>query len=211
MSQKKNRIFRIVHYQNLRFILTNGLHCALCQVKDSDYISIGHQRLISRRNEWPVPLHPAGTLGDYIPFYFCRKSPMLYSISKGWVEGCPSDYQYDIVYLVSSIEKIATLNLTYLFTDRHACLAITTFFDNYDDLGNLSWDIIRDDSWYINYSKLKKELKQAEFLIHKHMPVRAIEGIICYSDKVYNDITTLVTEFDLELPVIVRPDYYYNV
>ena len=42
---------------------------------------------------------------DYVPFYFGPKSPMLYAIKQGKVEGYQG--QREIVYLVAAAEEIA--------------------------------------------------------------------------------------------------------
>lgn len=167
-------------YRNVGFILQHGLHCCNCGVQNPNYINIGHRSLITNRGVSAISHPPGGVLNDYIPFYFHYKMPMLYHIYKGYV----NDYighQSDIVYMVTSVEKVVDLNLPYLFTDRHAYLSHKRLYNNINDLNKLSWPIIRDDTWYIGYSELKKELKQAEFLVHQHVPVNALIGFVTYN------------------------------
>ncbi len=38
--------------------------------------------VVSRRRRLPVPCHPGTWVGDYVPFYFCPRSVMLYVISR---------------------------------------------------------------------------------------------------------------------------------
>lgn len=89
-------IYRITHYRNLEFIIKNGIYCRSSEFYDPDYINIGNNDIISKRCSKKVPVEPFGTLGDYIPFYFVPKSPMLFSIYRNNVSGF-SGSQNDIV------------------------------------------------------------------------------------------------------------------
>jgi hypothetical protein len=199
----------MTHYRNTGFILRNGLHCCNCGVQDPHYINIGHKSLIDYRGESPVLQSPGGVLNDYIPFYFHYKMPMLYHIFNGMVK----DYagtQNEIIYLVSSVEKIIEMKLPFLFTDRHAYLAHKTIFNNYEALKKLRWDIIKDDTWHKEYSALRKELKQAEFLIHQHLPVTGILGLVAQNEEIATFVRNEILLANLPLQVAVKPEYYYT-
>jgi hypothetical protein len=127
----------MTHYRNTGFILRNGLHCCNCGVQDPDYINIGHKSLIDNRGQSLVSESTGGVLNDYIPFYFHYKMPMLYHIFKGMVKEYKGK-QNDIIYLISTVEKIKEMQLPFLFTDRHAYLAHKTIFNNYGALEKLS-------------------------------------------------------------------------
>ena len=78
-------IFHITHVKNLPNILRDGGLCS-----DSERIrrgltttNIGHKHIRDRRLKRPVPVAAGGTLGDYVPFYFCSRSVMLYPIYLG--------------------------------------------------------------------------------------------------------------------------------
>jgi ssDNA thymidine ADP-ribosyltransferase, DarT len=204
----KTYIWRMTDYRNIGFILQNGLHCCNCGVQDPNYINIGHKTLITNRGTAALPIEPGGVLNDYVPFYFHYKMPMLWHIYNGWVK----DYagtQNDIIYLVSTAEKIVDLQLPFLFTDRHGYLAHKKIFNSLDDLDKLSFNVIRDDTWLKEYTELKKELKQAEFLVHQHVPVNAILGIIACNENVATFVQNEVAKLGLTLQVVVKPDYYY--
>lgn len=198
----------MTHYRNVGFIFRNGLHCCNCGVKDPDYINIGHRSLITNRGESSVSIDPGGVLNDYIPFYFYYKMPMLYHIFKGLVK----DYagkQEQIIYLISSVEKIEALALPFVFTDRHAYLAHKTLYNKVSELEKLHWDIIKDDTWHKEYSDLRKELKQAEFLIYQHLPVTGILGIVAQNDEIATFVRNEIALANLSLEVVIKPDYYY--
>lgn len=196
-------------YRNIGFILQNGLHCCNCAVQDPNYINIGHKTLINNRGNAALPVAPGGVLNDYIPFYFHYKMPMLYHIYKGLVK----DYagtQEDIIYLCSTAETIENMQLPFLFTDRHAYLAHKQLYNQLANLAELKWGVIKDEDWHMAYSELRKELKQAEFLVYQHVPVQAILGIVVHNNNVATFVQNEVTKAGLNLHVVVRSDYYYQ-
>ena len=84
LNPQKALIFRIVHRDNVPWILDHGLHCRNSGSADPNYVEIGNPDLISKRNHHSVPKPPGGTLSDYVPFYFTPFSPMLLNITTGW-------------------------------------------------------------------------------------------------------------------------------
>jgi ssDNA thymidine ADP-ribosyltransferase, DarT len=204
----KTYIWRMTHYTNLAYILQHGLRCSNAGGQDPNYINIGHRTLISGRGQSPIAIPPGGVLNDYIPFYFHYKMPMLYNISKGIVEDY-SGTQQEIVYLVSTAEQIALLNIPFVFTDRHAYLQHKTVYNELTDLANLNWNIIKDETWFQGYTALRKEVKQAEFLVYQHLPVNALLGLVCHNDQIANFVRIEIGHANLNLQVIVKPEYYY--
>jgi hypothetical protein len=177
-------------------------------VYDPNYVNIGHRTLIMGRGQSPIDLIPGGVLNDYIPFYFHYKMPMLYHISQGIVP----DYtgtQQEIIYLVSTAEHIHGLGISFVFTDRHAYLQHKILYNSLLDLPRLNWTVIKDDTWYQVYTALRKELKQAEFLVYKHLPVNALMGIVCHNDGIANFVRQALHQANVNLQVVVKPEYYY--
>lgn len=62
-------IWRIVHRDNLPWILNHGLHCGNSGMQSPTWVDIGNKELIDKRSHRSVPLPPYGTLSDYVPFY----------------------------------------------------------------------------------------------------------------------------------------------
>jgi ssDNA thymidine ADP-ribosyltransferase, DarT len=77
-------------------------------------------------------------------------------------------------------------------------------------LEKLSWAVIKDDTWHKEYSALKKELKQAEFLIHQHLPVAGILGIVTQNEEIATFVRNEISLAKLSLQVVVKPEYYYS-
>ncbi len=101
------------------------------------------------------------------------------------------------------------LEIPFLFTDRHAYLNHKTIFNQYSALKKLTWDVIKDDTWHREYSDIKKELKQAEFLIYQHLPVAGIIGIVTQNEEIATFVRNEIASADLSLQVVVKPEYYY--
>jgi len=127
LNPQKALIWRIVHRDNLAWILDNGLHCSTSDERAPDWVSIGNPELIDKRASHRVPLPPGGVLNDYIPFYFTPFSPMLRNIHTGW-GGIPKRENEEIVMLVSSLHHVAAHGHPVLFTDSHAYYQWTNFY-----------------------------------------------------------------------------------
>ena len=106
-------------------------------------VNIGHMHIKQRRLNRPVPLGPGGTVGDYVPFYFAPRSPMLYVISRGGVEGY-AEGQQPVIYLRSTAETADEAGLRWVFTEGHADMGYTDFFDNLRDLEKVDWPLMRE-------------------------------------------------------------------
>ena len=205
----KTYIYRIIHYKNLPFILQNGLHAANSPVQDPGYINIGHRTLIQRRDTRKVDVSPHGFLADYVPFYFTKKAPMLLLIRNKKVIGFDGS-QDEIIYLVSSVERIGELKLPFVFTDRHAVLEHTTFYNNVVDLPKIDWGLINAEYWAnTEQDNQRKERKQAEFLVHHHAPVESILGIVCVNESTLTDVKAMLTAANSSLQAIIRQDFFY--
>lgn len=203
-------LFRITHIQNLPFILRHGLHCPESEFQDTNYVSIGFPTLIEYRKSREVPVPPYGTLSEYVAFYFWYRSPMLYVIYKGNnPEVIPTDQQ-DIVYLVSSIEALQANNCRFVFTDRHAQLEYAAFYNRAEDLNKLSWEIIKSDQWGRQYGPDRMELKQAECLVHRHVPLDALLGIAVMNPEAEERVKRMLIEAGINnLPVKVKRNFYF--
>lgn len=124
-------IYHITHVTNLPgSIASGGLHCDRA-AQGMKSVNIGHKHIKERRLNRQVPVGPNGTVGDYVPFYFAPRSPMLYAISCGKVEGYTAGQQ-QVIYLCSSTEAVNAANLQWVFTEGHGDMAYTDFFDDFN-------------------------------------------------------------------------------
>lgn len=181
LNPDKALIFRITHIANVPWLLDHGLHCRSSPKFDPKFRNIGNPDLISKRQTRVVPIPPGGTPADYVPFYFTPYSIMLFNIKTGYggVPNLPND---DNVTLVSSLRKVAELGLKFVFTDRHAYVQTASFFNSLDDLQRVDWPLLQARDFRNDPEDPgKKERYQAEALIHRHLPVTALLGIVCHN------------------------------
>lgn len=209
LNPEKALIWRIVHRDNLPWILDNGLHCGNSGVLAPNWVSIGNQELIIKRSCHPVPLPPHGFLNDYVPFYFTPFSPMVMNIHSGR-GGIQRRTKEEIVILVSSLRKIDEMKLRWLFTDSHAYYEWADFYSDLDDLDKIDWPILQARDFKRDPDDPAKfERYQAEALVHRHVPVNALLGIVCYSEKEEKRIERLVAARAMSVPVHARPGWYF--
>ena len=172
-------IFRITHIRNVQWILNHGLHCRNGEVQDRNFVTIGERDIIGLRRDHAVPVGPRGNLADYIPFYFTPFSPMAYKVKTG--HGISAVPSREIVILVASLHRLATAGLEFVFTDRHALLVTATFLTSLDDLGQIDWEGLRNrDFKYDDDDPGKMERYQAEALVHRYLPVKLLDAVVCY-------------------------------
>jgi ssDNA thymidine ADP-ribosyltransferase, DarT len=209
LNAQKALIFRIVHRNNIPWILHHGLHCGSSTTRDPNYVTIGNVELIEKRASRSIPVHPHGTLEDYIPFYFTPYSPMLFNIKTGY-RGITRRANEDIVILVSSLHRLNELKLPFVFSDRHALLKTAHFSANIADLDRIDWKILRERDFRRDLNDLQKtDRYQAEALVFKHLPVGALLGAACYNTIVGAALETEIKKRGLNLRVLVQPTWYF--
>ena len=208
LTPEKALIFRITHIDNVAWLLANGLHCRSSQVLDPNYHEIGNPDLIAMRADREMPIPPGGTLSDYIPFYFTPYSPMMLNIKTGY-NGIKQTPMRDIVILVSSLHKVNEMHLQFVFSDRHAYLRAARFSSNLNDLDRIAWKILQARDFKRDPNDFGKvERYQAEALIHQHMPVNALIGIICYGQVQQENVAALAKANAAALDVKAIPGWY---
>lgn len=196
-------LFRMVHWQNVEHILRHGLCRREHPLADPNYINIGHNQLITDRHDYPIPLEGAGNLGEYVPFYFAGHSPMLYAIMNGYL-GVQRRPQYDIVFVVSSFEKIQSSGLEFVFTDRNAKKAIANYYNQVVDFNKIDWAAVKSKVWENTIDYLdRKELKQAEFLARNHVPAHCIEMLVVKTNERKEYFEKIMRSLGLGIPVRV--------
>lgn len=114
-----NYIYRMTHIDNIPHILKHGITHRESADADPSYIPIGDTSIIDKRRNL-IRETVAGekiSLGDFIPFYFYARMPMLYNIQHGYkVERVDAE---NIVYLIVAIKAITNdSNRKFYFSDR---------------------------------------------------------------------------------------------
>nr|WP_081673676.1 DUF4433 domain-containing protein [Pseudomonas cremoricolorata] len=117
----------------------------------------------------------------------------------------------EIVILVSSLYHARSLNLRFVFTDAHAYPYWSGYYSDLSQLDNIDWEILqRRDFKRDPDDPRKMERYQAEALIHEHVPVTGLLGIICYNDASKRRVDGEVQQRQLSIPVHARPGWYFQ-
>lgn len=196
----------MTHIENVPHILEHGItHISSIQA-NKDYKSIGDNSIISTRNNFELP--NGKKLGTFIPFYFGARMPMLYVIQKGY-NGVPVTPAKDIVYCISSVQKIVDHRLPFIFTNGHAIDRLSDFY-KFEHLPNIN-EILDKKAitakYWIDENDLDlKRRKEAEFLVETDIPSTAIVGWVVYNDEAKDRLLAMSIS---EIKIHVKSDYYF--
>ncbi len=132
---------------------------------------------------------------------------MLYVISRGGVEGY-AEGQQPVIYLQSTAEKVDEAGLNWVFTEGHADMGYTDFFDDFRDLTEVDWPLMKERYWHdTNDDPDRKRKRQAEFLVHQFFPWELVSYVGVYDRSVAERVSAIIGE---EMPEIgIQPDWYY--
>jgi len=199
-------LYRMTHIENMPHILRNGITHSTSANANPDYIPIGDSSLISTRSSFL--LNNGRKLGEYIPFYFGVRTPMLYVVQNGFNMVAPTPPE-NIVYCVSSIQKIIDHQLDFVFTDGHAVDGFSAQY-SIDDIQNID-KILDRDAINAKYWKDEKDLdrkrrKEAEFLVMGDIVATAILGYLTYNEKAKNKLINSSTDI---VKVHIKSEFYF--
>ena len=217
MNLSQVNIYRILHIENIPHILANGITHKSSPNANPNFVGIGDISLISNRNTRQVNVDNGNTfnpietitLGDFIPFYFGVKMPMLYVIQHGGNFVEKANKPEDIVYLACSVQSIADSDLIYYFSDGHATDFLTTFY-NKDEVLQLpqivDWTAVKTPYWGGQENLNIRRKKQAEFLVRGDISPNFIIGFGCYNDSAKERLIALGVDDQL---VKIIPNAYH--
>jgi hypothetical protein len=206
-------IYHITHVDNLSSILADG-----CLWSDADMIArggpkgvIGMTGIKQRRLGLPVVCHPDDHVGDYVPFYFCPRSIMLYVIHcANHPELTYRGGQQPIVHLEADLEETVSWarreNRRWAFSLSNAGAVYAEFRDRLDQLSEVGWSAVEATDFR---DAQVKEAKQAEFLVHKCFPWELVMRIGVHSESIQKQVQRALAGAAHRPAVSVRRDWYY--
>jgi hypothetical protein len=176
------KIYHITHVDNLAAIAQAGrlLSDSRMMASDSGCTVVGMSDIKRRRLEGiEVACHRGTRVGDYVPFYFCPRSIMLYILHMG---NHPSltyrGGQRPIIHLQADLHEAirwASENgRQWAISDRNAGTYVVEFYNDLAGLDNVDWQAVGSTDFR---DPVVKEGKQAEFLMHDWFPWELIERI----------------------------------
>lgn len=209
---KPRPIFHITHVKNLpKIIEAGGLLCdrLMTGTLESE-VMIGFRNIKRRRlEECRVSCHPGTMVGDYVPFYFCPRSVMLYVISRRNADLEYRGGQREIIHLVSDVSRAATVaeGRPVAFSDGNAGAFYTSYSSDLDRLEQfVDWTAVAATDWR---DPAVKERKQAEFLVHESFPWTGIHRVGVYDVAMLERVRRIMGRSTHKPEVSVRGGWYY--
>lgn len=206
-------IYHITHVDNLpSMVADGGLHSDAAMVaRGGPASAIGMSNIKARRLTLPVDCHPGDRVGDYVPFYFCPRSLMLYVIYRGNRAGLTfQGGQGPIVHLESdlhiAVAWAAANARRWAVTSSNAAARYTLFHADLASLSDLDWDAIAATDFR---PQAIKEGKQAEFLVHGFFPWTLVTRVGVHSQGVKTRVEETLADAPHKPRVDVLPAWYY--
>lgn len=201
----KTLIYHITDVENLAGIIgEGGLYSDAVMVKRTPEVIIGYDHIKKRRlKEIPVPCCGWRRVGEFVPFYFCPRSPMLFTINKGNT-GRPAGCQKTIVHLVSSMQAGIEAGKQWAVSSGNAGAFHTTFKASLDALDALDWEAIRATQW-----QGQQHQKMAEFLVAEFFPWTEVLEIGCNHTSTLTRVRELIAASHHQPPTTLKPNWYY--
>ena len=208
------KIWHITHCKNLPSILRcDGLWSDAKRLEmELDCSLVGINKIKERRlKEIEVTCHPGTMVGEYVPFYFCPRSVMLYILHMGnspdlaYLEG-----QEPMVHLQADLTRVikwaTKARVRWAFSDRNAGAYFASFSADEDELAGLDWRAIANLDFR---NPSVKEGKQAEFLVFESFPWSLVETVGVHNQKVQQRVAKSMAAAEHRPGIIIRKDWYY--
>jgi len=175
-----------------------------------EYRTIHNEEIQAVRHKRVIPCGPGGTVHDYVSFYFGPRSPMLYQLHTGWVEGY-TEGQAPIFYIVTTVDEIVRNELNFVFSDGHGIAKWTNWFDDLNNLDKVDWDTVYERIWKDTIDDPDRQRrKQAELLVHRFCPIDVVTEIGVINQNRKQQVETILRQHNfIQIPVNIHRDWYY--
>jgi len=208
------KIYHITHVNNLAGIVREGVLVsdATMLARGGPSVTIGMSEIKRRRiEEIVVSCHSATKVGDYVPFYFCPRSVMLFLIHKAnhpdlrYLGG-----QEPILHLEADLHEVVRWadreGLRWAFSLSNAGSYYVEFHDRLDKLALINWAAVSERDFR---SPDIKEGKQAEFLVRGTFPWELVRRIGVCSAGIKAQAEIVLESATHRPPVEILRHWYY--
>ena len=206
-------VYHITHVDNLQGIVANGglISDSAMSARGGPAAGIGMANIKQRRHRLPVPCHPGDHVGDFVPFYFCPRSIMLYVIySANHPDLSYRGGQGPIVHLEADLNTVVAWathqGQRWAFSLSNAGAAYAEFRSNLSDLSDVDWNAVASTDFR---SPSVKEGKQAEFLLHGAFPWHLVARIGVASQSVALQARAAIQGAAHQPAISVQPNWYF--
>ena len=208
------KIYHITHVDNLAAIVTDRflISDAAMLERDRPNVTIGMSAIKKRRvEEISVPSHPGTMVGDFVPFYFCPRSVMLYMIYRANHPDLSfRGGQEPIVHLEADLHEVVEWaerkDRRWAFSLSNAGAYYVHILEGLDQLDQVNWTAVAETDFR---PPDIMEGKQAEFLVHGSFPWELVRRIGVYSAEIKARAEASLTHARHQPPVEILHDWYY--
>lgn len=207
------RLFHITHVENLpRIIEAGGLWSdAEMGARGGPAATIGMSSIKQRRLSLPVRCHQGDMVGQYVPFYFCPRSVMLYILHRGnHPEVGYRGGQDPILHLEADLREVVgwaeAQGNRWAFTLSNAGANYTEFRKDLGQLGEVDWEAVANNDFR---DSTVKEGKQAEFLLHGFFPLHLVRCIGVSHTAIQTQVVRALASTSHRPAVQVRREWYF--
>ncbi len=204
-------VYHLTHIDNLASIIQSGgcLSFNRKQNKGIDHVDVAYETIQDRRAQTAVPCGPGGCLHDYVPFFFAPRPPMLYAIHRGYVEGYEQG-QAPLIYLVTKTQTVNNSGSEWVFTDGHATMVVTEFFDDLKNLDEIDWEVMESRYWKDTPTLPdRKRRRQAEFLVKDCCQWELFSEIGVINSRMESRVKRMLGNSMHQPTVQIQKDWYY--
>jgi hypothetical protein len=209
----RRKIYHITHVDNLATIVASGglISDAQMIARGGPPASIGLSNIKKRRLSLPVTCHPGDFVGQYVPFYFCPRSIMLYLICRAnHPELTYRGGQEPIVHLEADLHAVVAwtkqAGRRWAFSLSNAGAAYASFRSSLTQLSDVNWVAVAASDFR---EPAIKEGKQAEFLVHGSFPWSLVERIGVHSPAIRDRAAAAIATAPHKPRLDVRREWYY--
>ncbi|MGH7442943.1 MAG: type II toxin-antitoxin system toxin DNA ADP-ribosyl transferase DarT, partial [bacterium] len=199
--------------ENLQAILAKGglVSDAAMIARGGPAVSIGMGSIKRLRLDLPVKCNPGDKVGEYVPFYFCPRSIMLFVLHcANHPELAYKGGQGPIVHLeVDLNETVAWAQnekKRWAFSLSNAGAIYTEFRNSLDHLEEVNWPAVASTDFR---NRDIKEGKQAEFLVRDSLPWHLVRRVGVHSAEVHGLVARILRDQSHKPAVEVLPAWYY--
>jgi hypothetical protein len=208
------KIYHITHIDNLAAIATSGelVSDAIRIARGIDCSLVGMSTIKRRRlEEIEVSVCPGTNVGEYVPFYFCPRSIMLYILYMGnHPELTYRGGQHPILHLEADVDAAIqwadAQPIPWAFSDGNAGAYLTQFYGRRSDLDQIDWAAVTATDFR---DARIKERKQAEFLTFGTFPWTLIHKIGTINTQVATRVEQILANCSHKPIIEVKRGWYY--